>query len=175
MGKDNFEAARIVSIAEHLRECCEAYRTLVPLGQAPTTHALDLWFEGGAQDVSGHAVAKDRSQRYLRWWMGRIERSIEGSGGFAVGSQLSLADLLLYNTFAETETMKEEHCSEEGGSWRRGPMGDQRRLDGMLTAHPRIKASCSTVARHPNIVKLLAMKDEGSIDATDVQGPTKMH
>lgn len=173
MGKNNFEAARVVSISEHLRECWEAYRTLVPLGQEPTAHALALWFEGGAQDVSGHAVTENRHQRYLTWWMGRIERSIDGSGGFAVGSQLTLADLLLYNSFAETETMKEEHCAEEGGSWRRGPMGDQRRLDAMLTSHPRIKASCSTVARHPNIIKLLAMKDEGSIDPIDAQGTTK--
>ncbi len=39
-------------------------------------------------------------RRFGQWWIGRIEASLTGSG-FAVGDKLSLADILLYNTFAE--------------------------------------------------------------------------
>jgi glutathione S-transferase len=158
MGKNNFEAACIVSIAEHLREMNAAYSALVPAGTQPTKQALDTWFEGGANDVHGHAIEETSSQRYLTWWMGRIERVV-GPGGTAVGDRLSLADLLLYNTFAETETLRDEGIAEGGGQWRRGPMGDQARLEGMLSRHPKIKACCAHVAGLPGIQRLLALKD----------------
>jgi glutathione S-transferase len=137
MGRDNYEAAQIVSISEHLREMTDAYRTLVPAGSPPTRQALDAWFEGGAKDVRGHAVAEDRDRRYLTWWMGRIEQVVGGKG-YAVGDALSLADILLYNAFAETETLRDEYLPEGAGLWRKGPMGDQARLEGMLARHPRV-------------------------------------
>lgn len=161
MGKGNFEAAQVVALSEHLRECVEAYKVLVPTGQAATKRELDLWFEGGATDTEGHALDECKSKRYLTWWMGRIEHTV-GAHGFAVGTQLSLADLLLYNTFAETETLRDECCAEGGGLWRRGPMGDQARMDGMLTKHPKIKTCCCTVARNTNIQKLLSIQGMAS-------------
>ena len=41
-----------------------------------------------------------RSARFLQWFLGRIE-AVLGNNGFAVGDKLSLADVLIYNSFAE--------------------------------------------------------------------------
>lgn len=158
MGKNNFEAAQVVAISEHLRELNASFQTLNPLGVHPDSQAMNKWFDGGAKDVTGHAEAETQNVRYLTWWMGRIERVL-GPQGFAVGDRLSLADILLYNTFAETETLRDGELVEGPGCWRRGPMGDQGRMDAALAKHPRIKACCATVANNKNIQKWLAMKE----------------
>jgi len=100
MGKSSLEAAQIISISEHLKEMSTVYRTIVPWGGEPSKEALDKWFDEGATDVTGNANGAARSTRYLTWWMGRIETVLANSG-FAVGDSLSLADVLIYNAFAE--------------------------------------------------------------------------
>lgn len=170
MGKDTREAAKILSISEHLRELTAAYKKLIPSEKHLSKDLLDRWFEGGAMDLSGSAIEEDKEKRYLTWWMGRIEKII-GGNGISVGSKLSLADLMIFNTFQDQETYREE-CdssiagSESDGLWRRGPMGDQARLDSMLRRHPKIKACCLTVDNMPNIQKLLTSAvREGECDS----------
>lgn len=52
------------------------------------------------------AVGANRPSRLLKWYMGRLE-GVVGAGGTAVGSSISLADVLIYNKFAECLTEAE--------------------------------------------------------------------
>ena len=52
------------------------------------------------------AVGANRPSRFLKWYMGRLE-GVVGAGGTAVGSSMSLADVLIYNKFAECLTEAE--------------------------------------------------------------------
>ena len=52
--------------------------------------------------------------------MGRLE-GIVGDAGIAVGSSISLADVLIYNTFAERLTEAEAPDKE---AWQRAPFND---------------------------------------------------
>ena len=61
-----------------------------PLSEEQAEH----WFSGGSDDVSGPAVGSGRATRMMGWWLGRIEAAV-GDNGFAVGSKLSLADVLV--------------------------------------------------------------------------------
>jgi glutathione S-transferase len=155
LGSNNLEAAQIISIYEHLKELNTAYRAIVPYGTEPTEEMNNKWFDTGATDVSGPAVGADRSSRFLKWWMGRIESTL-GNNGFAVGNKLSLADVLLYNTFAEH--LRPEECKEDTPNWRKHPMGNSERVAAALAAHPKIKASCDAVAAHPNVQKWLSIR-----------------
>lgn len=154
MGKSNLEAAKILSIAEHLNEMMAAYRKIVPYGQEPTEDALDKWFNEGAKDLTGPADGAGRSERFLTWWMGRIEAALD-SKGFAVGDQLSLADVLIYNTFAEV--LKEE---ESNGlpKFRCESFGSKEKTDAALARHPKLSASCKAVADNANIQKWLSIR-----------------
>lgn len=155
MGGDSFEAAHIVSIAEHLKEMHGSFRSLVPNNTVPKPENLDLWFDGGATDVTGMAVRKDQPTRYLQWWMGRMERTLD-SHGFAVGKKLSLADVLLYSSFVDT--LRPEETAPGVASYRTQPFASQTRTAAMLAKHPKILASCNTVATNANIKKWLAMR-----------------
>jgi glutathione S-transferase len=158
MGGNNIESAQIVTITEHVKEMITAFKGVVPWGKEPPSDALDKWFTGGSTDFTGTAVRAGQSTRYLNWWMGRIEPII-GSKGFAVGSQLSLADIVLFNTFMDT--LSEEQAAAGVPKWRREPFCDQARTNAALARHPKILASCTTVATHPHIQKWLQIRGEG--------------
>eukprot|EP00981_Chlorochromonas_danica_P006530 scaffold1420_cov182-Ochromonas_danica.AAC.8 len=151
MGKNHLEAAHIIGVQEHLKEVVAAYRTLVPYGVEPSTETLDKWFTGGATDVTGHADGSNR-ERFLTWFMGRIENALEDKG-FAVGDSISLADVLIYYIFGE-------FLPEEQGpslpSWRREPFGSKVSTDAALAKHPKIHASVQAVANNANVKKYLA-------------------
>ena len=150
------QAAQILSIQEHLKEMGSKYRELAPYGTEPTDEVLDKWFTSGATDASPAPADRDGMQtRFLPWWMGRIE-SVVGSGGIAVGNKISLADVLIYNTFAET--LDASQASEGLAQYRREPMGSKARMDSALAKHPKIKAICDTVANNANIKKWLATR-----------------
>ena len=125
---------------------------IVPYGEAPTAEALDKWFLAGSTDVTGTAVRS--SERYLQWWAGRIEASLDGNG-FAVGSKLSLADVLLYNVFAEH--LKPEERGELPPH-RAEPFGSKERTDAFLAKYPKIKASVAAVANNANAQKWWATR-----------------
>lgn len=154
MGSSNLEAAQIISISEHLKELMTAFRALVPYGQEPSAESLDKWFDGGATDTSGPAVGADRSNRFLSWFMGRMEATL-GSEGFAVGNKLSLADVLIYETFAEF--LKDEEAGDLP-QFRRESFCSKARTDLALSKHPKLKACCEAVASNANIKKWLDMR-----------------
>eukprot|EP01039_Chlorochromonas_danica_P000623 gene623-678_t len=151
MGKNHLEAAHIIGVQEHLKEVITAYRTLAPWGVEPTTEALDKWFDTGATDAEGPADGSKRTERFLPWFMGRIEKALDDKG-FAVGDSLSLADVLIYNVFGE-------YLSEENGPslpvWRREAFGSKARTDAALAKHPKLQASVQAVANNANIKKYL--------------------
>lgn len=148
MGSNTFEAGHILSIAEHLKELAGAYGKLVPWGTDPTPENLDLWFDGGAKDSTGPADRDGAATRYLTWFMGRIEATL-GSGGFAVGDKLSLADVMLFLIFFDTLTEDQAEFSV----LRREPFGSKARTDALLSKHPKIKASVDAVAANKNVIK----------------------
>lgn len=156
MGKCNVEAAQITSVSEHVKEMTASFKSVVPWGKQPSPESLDKWFNGGSNDLSGVAVRTGQSSRYLNWWMGRMELSL-GTKGFAVGAQMSLADILLFNAFMDT--LSPEKTASGVPRYRCEPFGDKARTDAALAKHPKILASCNVVAAHPNIQKWIKNRD----------------
>lgn len=155
-GSNNMQAAQILSISEHLKEMKQKYGTLAPYGVEPTTEVLDSWFDTGATDASpAPADGSARDTRFLGWWMGRIE-AVVGSGGIAVGDKISLADVLIYNTFAEH--LKDDEAAEGVAKFRREPFGSKARTDAALEKHPKLKAICESVAANESIQKWLGSR-----------------
>lgn len=154
MGANNYEAATIISIYEHLKEVMTTWRTLVPYGTEPSTESLDKWFNEGATDSTGPADGSVRATRFLTWYMGRIEQVL-GEKGFAVGDKLSLADVLLYNAFGEY--LKDEEAGELP-AFKREAFGSKARTDAILAKHPKILASVQAVANNANIQKWLSIR-----------------
>jgi len=155
MGSSTFEAAQIISISEHLKELVLAYRTVVPWGTQPTEEQNAKWFESGATDSTGTADGSQRSARFLPWWMGRLEAVI-GGNGFAVGSQLTLADVAIYNVFGEHLTSAD--APEGTPAWKMETFGSQTAVNKALASHPKLNAIVATVASHPNIQKWLSTR-----------------
>lgn len=157
-GDNTLEAAQIVSIAEHLRELKEAYKNLVGTTE-PSQEQLDSWFEGGPKDSTGTADASQRPSRYLTWYLGRIEGALSLSSKnniHAVGSRLSLADILMYGTLAEYLT--ETEAPESLATYKRQPFGSKARLEEKLKSYPKIAASINAVAENANVQKWLATR-----------------
>jgi len=134
----------------------QAFRSVCTYGQPPTEEQLDTWFNTGADDASpAPAAGADRSTRYAKWWMGRIEYVV-GDGGVAVGSKISLADVLIYNTFAEF--LPAEQANESLPQYRREAFGSKAHTDAALLAHPKLLAICEKVAAQPAIQKWLSVR-----------------
>jgi hypothetical protein len=155
MGSNNIEAGHIVGVSEHVKEMVASFKTLTVWGKEPSQEAMDKWFDGGSADTSGMAVRAGQPTRYLNWWMARMEHTI-GGNGFAVGKKLSLADILLYNVFMDT--LSPEQTARGVPRFRCEPFCNKARTDAALAKHPKILASCNSVASHPNIQKWLAMR-----------------
>lgn len=156
MGEGAIEAAQIISLQEHLKELVASLRAKIPYGKEPTEEELDAFFLGGSNDKSpAPADMSTRSERRLPWWLSRIESAL-GDKGYAVGSKLSLADVLLYNTFAEV--LKDDEAVEGLPQWKREPFYSKERVDKALADCPKIRASCAAVAAHPNVQKWLGMR-----------------
>jgi glutathione S-transferase len=151
LGDNTFEAAKCLEIMAHLQEVKTEWYKLVPWGATPSDETLDTWFDSGASDTEG--PAQGRGTRFLTWWMGRIQAGLTGTNGFAVGNRLSLADVLLYNAFAESLTAAE---APEMSEDKRSPWGSKARSDKALAAFPRIAASVAKVAENENLKAYLA-------------------
>lgn len=154
MGSSTFEAGHILSLSEHLKEMVQTYMKIVPWGTEPSPEQLDQWFDQGAKDVTGTADREGASSRHLTWWMGRIEACLEqlgGTGGFAVGGQMSLADVLLYYAFQET--LADDQSPPDTPQFKKEPFGSLARTEALLASHPRVKASCQAVVGLENIQK----------------------
>jgi len=155
LGSNSFEAAQILSIQEHIKEMRTKYGELVPWGTEPSAEKLNDWFDGGATDVAGTADRAGHSTRYAQWWMGRIEATL-GNNGFAVGDRLSLADVLLYNTFGEH--LRADEAKDDFPQHRREAFGSKARTDALVARHPKIAASVAAVANNANAQKWFATR-----------------
>lgn len=155
-GSNAFETAQILSVGEHIKEMMKAFRDLVPYGTEPTEEKLDTWFTTGATDATGPADRAGYSTRFAKWWFGRIEASLTGTNGFAVGNSVTLADVLIYNAFAEV--LRDEEAKPDFAAYRRVPFGDKARTDAALASCPRLLASIAAVANHPNAQRWFATR-----------------
>lgn len=143
MGSSTFETAKIIEFSEHIKELNTAFRALVPWGSTPSEEKMAIFFDSEeATDYEGPADGSKRSARQLKWFLGRMEKLV-GGDGFAVGGKLSLADVQLYNTFAD----KLGDLSE--------PFTSAARTDAALDKCPKIKACIASVANHENVKKWL--------------------
>jgi glutathione S-transferase len=154
MGSNTMEAAQILAIQEHLKEMGAAFRNLCSYGTEPSAEVLDKWFDTGATDVSGPADRAGYSTRFLTWWMGRIEACL--GDNFAVGGKLSLADVLMYNTFAEY--LKPEEAAADTPAWKREVFGSKDRMDAKLKNYPKIQASINACAANAGFQNHLATR-----------------
>ena len=155
LGSNPFEASQIISFSEHMKELSTAFRALVPYGVEPTAEALNTFFDDStATDYTGPADGSKRSSRQLLWFLGRMENIV--GDGFAVGGKLSLADVLLFNAFADSLT--EEQTLSELPAHRREPFCSLARTQAALAKHPKLAKIVAGVAAHPNIQKWLSIR-----------------
>ena len=147
MGSSTFEAAKIIEFSEHIKELNTAFRALVPWGSTPSEEKMAIFFDSEeATDYEGPADGSKRSARQLKWFLGRMEKLV-GGDGFAVGGKLSLADVLLYNMFADK-------LAPGKGE----PFESAARTDAALDKCPKIKACIASVADHENVKKWLVTR-----------------
>ena len=151
MGDNLMEQSHILELSEHLKEMKSAYNILVPYGSEPNEENLDKWFNSGSDDVSPNpATMNTRKERYMKWWCNRIEYLLGEE--YAIGSRLSLGDLLIYNTFAEY--LREEEA-ENIPQYRREPFTSLVKTNNVLTNCPKIKNICQKVAENEKIKEWL--------------------
>ena len=127
----------------------------MPFGATPSEETLAALFDDAtASDFTGPAVGETASKRNIRWYAGRMERLV-GADGFAVGSKLSLADVLIYYRFGD---VLPEAGHEKVAKHMREPFGSLERTAKLLAAHPRLAKIVANVAAIPNVQKWLAMR-----------------
>jgi len=156
MGKNHFEQAQVTAIVEHVKEMMTAYRGLIPYGQEPTEELLTKWFTTGAEDMSPeNAASTGRSERFAKWWFGRIESTLTSSQ-FAVGNSISLADVVIYNTFAEL--LKDDECPTGFADYRKQPFGNASLTAAALKSTPKLSGICANVRSQPQVEKWLSTR-----------------
>jgi hypothetical protein len=82
-----------------------------PWGSEPKEDDINKFFDSNiASDYTGPADGSKSKDRFLKWFMGRVE-GVVGSDGYAVGGKMSLAVVMIFNMFAnnlsEGETLGE--------------------------------------------------------------------
>jgi len=87
--------------------------------------------------------------------MGRVE-GVVGSDGYAVGGKMSLADVMIFNMFADN--LSEGETLGELPGHRRECFGSKTRTDAALAAHPKLKAIVDQVAANENVKKWMATR-----------------
>jgi glutathione S-transferase len=155
MGSSPLDAARILSVTAHVSEMMDAFRKIVPYGATPTEEDMVKWFDTGATDSTGAADGSKRPERFAQWWVGRIEASLDASG-YAIGSSISLADVVLYNAFAEV--LREEERGEGFAAWRAEPMCSLARTNKLLESAPKLSGAIDKVREHAGTKKWLSMR-----------------
>ena len=153
MGDSLFQNAKVMEMLGHISELKDTWYKIVPYGQEPNSENLNKFFDSGGTDSEG--VAQSRGERFLTWYLGRINAAITGTDGFAVGNRLSLADLVLYNCFAEFLT-KEENA--ETPDYKRHQFADAARTAALVSKYPKIQSSIDLVKANENVQKWLATR-----------------
>jgi len=149
LGDNLFESAKIMELQANIADLKTTWYGLVPYGSTPTEEQLTQWFDSGVTETDG--PAQGRGERFLQWFAGRINASLEGKDGFAVGNRLSLADVLLYNCF-------EEHLTDGEGDGKNDAFTSLARTRAVVEKCPAIKASIEKVKAHANVQKWLSTR-----------------
>ena len=158
LGANPAEAAQILSIVEHLKELNLAWGKLVPSSTTPTEEALTAFFDDAtAADVIGVADRAAASKRALKWFLGRMEEVV-GAKGFAVGTKLSLADVMLFYVLGDV--VPPTPATQD--SLRREPFTSAARTAGVLAAYPKVAAIVAEVKANANLQKYLATRPSTS-------------
>jgi glutathione S-transferase len=152
MGSSTFEAAQILAIQEHIKEMRTKFYEVIPYGQTPNEEKLTEWFEGGATDVTGSADRAGYANRYAKWWFGRIE-AVLGNNGFAVGNQISLADVIIFAVFADY--LRDHEVKGDVPQFKREPFYSKAKTDALLASFPKLRASIDAVANNANAQRWL--------------------
>jgi len=143
-GADVYEAGRIDSIVETVKELSDAFSRLIPYGNtfddAKKQEIRDAWF-------TSPVPTKREEPRHLLWYLQFLEKVV-GADGFAVGGKVSLADAVIYNKFGED-------ASEVKGG---GPFGDAAAMAKVLESYPKLQKIVATFRANPNIQKWLAQR-----------------
>ena len=156
LGKNATEAAAIVSFQEHFTDMNVAWSKLVPFGTEPTAEAFAAFFdETAAPDLAGVAVRATQPKRNLCWFVGRMERLV-GAKGYAVGSALSLADVLIFRVLADV--VPADAINEKEPAWKREPFASLARVNAVLAKCPKLQAIIANVKANAGLQKYLAAR-----------------
>eukprot|EP01104_Vermistella_antarctica_P005964 TRINITY_DN16703_c1_g1_i1.p1 TRINITY_DN16703_c1_g1~~TRINITY_DN16703_c1_g1_i1.p1 ORF type:complete len:268 (-),score=61.65 TRINITY_DN16703_c1_g1_i1:208-969(-) len=155
LGSSPVETGLIISVVETVKELNTAWRDVLPYGSEPTEEYVAKWFDTPAGDVAGPAVGANRANRQLRWYAGRLEGIV---GDYAVGSSLSLADVLIYYTFAEELLAKD--APADLPEWKRVPFANKAKSAEVLAAHPKLAAIAARVSAHEGVKKWHAIRGQ---------------
>lgn len=154
LGSTTLETAQVLGMCEHLKELAGAFRSVVPWGTEPTPEALNAFFDTNeATDFTGPADRNKMGQRKLLWFLGRLEAQAPGDG-FLVGGKLSLADVVLFDLFANSLTP--EQCDLP--AHRRESFACNARTAAALSKHPKLRAVVANVGDNSNLRSWLATR-----------------
>ena len=157
LGANAEEAGQIFSWVESLREMLDMYNKLVPYATEPTAEALHAFFEeAGAADVTGVADGAARGKRGAKWFLGRLERLTSKAGPFAVGSKISLADVMLFRLFKDE--VPRDDLNKDLPAYRLQPFSAGEQTAKLLAGYPNISAIISNVGANQALQKYLAAR-----------------
>lgn len=80
-GSNDFEAAQIDMVSEHVRDIKQKYNDI----------------KSGKKDAELQAAKEKFMKEELPVWFEKLEKSLSGINGFAIGSSVSLADVSIFN------------------------------------------------------------------------------
>ena len=147
MGDSLEESAKIMEFNEHIKEMMQSWRNLCPYGTEPNDEIWETWFNTGADDKSPEpANMKTRGTRYFTWWANRLEYLV--GTDYVVGNRFSLADFMVFNTFAEY--LPPEQCNDLA-EWRRAPFGNFLKTIDALAEYPKLRKICENVGENKNV------------------------
>ena len=93
------------------------------------------------------------SSRAWCYHLGRLERPTSSTPGFAVGSKISLADVMLFRHFGDVVNNKELGYKAE-------PFGSSAKTDALLASFPKIKAIVENVRADAKLQSYLAARPQ---------------
>eukprot|EP00036_Acanthoecidae_sp_10tr_P008790 CAMPEP_0182915366 /NCGR_PEP_ID=MMETSP0105_2-20130417/283_1 /TAXON_ID=81532 ORGANISM="Acanthoeca-like sp., Strain 10tr" /NCGR_SAMPLE_ID=MMETSP0105_2 /ASSEMBLY_ACC=CAM_ASM_000205 /LENGTH=293 /DNA_ID=CAMNT_0025052225 /DNA_START=36 /DNA_END=917 /DNA_ORIENTATION=+ len=157
LGDTTMESAQIISIMQSIDEMKKAANGVVPYGTEPTEEALDKLFAKQPADRSpARADGSKQSERAYYWFLSRIEYLV-GDAGFAVGSRLSLADVLL--RYALTDAITESQKGKPDiPAYRCEPLMSAKRTAELLADFPKIQKILASVGKEPGYAKWMAQR-----------------
>jgi len=154
-GANSFEAAQIISISEHLKELDAAYRKVFPWGSVPDEAALKDFFQNEeVNDFTGPAAASGQGKRKMTWFLGRLNEIMPDTG-FSVGNKVSLADILLWKSFADEATPLE---GKEGPTHHLQPFGSSVLMKEALAKFPKLHKVVENMCNNEKLKSYLAAR-----------------